>query len=95
MKTKSGVVRLLRTTTLISILIPILTSVGCTTAYDSAGRQIQSVDPGAAVAGAAVAGALGYAIGRNNNDNHDHYRNRRRHEGRNYYRPRYHHRRYH
>lgn len=36
----------------------------CTTTYDAYGRPVQSVDPGAAVVGAAAAGAVGYAAGR-------------------------------
>jgi hypothetical protein len=48
-----------------------LASTSCMTTYDAAGRPVQSVDPGAAAAGAVAAGALGYAIGQNND--HDHY----------------------
>jgi len=48
-----------------------LTSTSCMTTYDAYGRPVQSVDPGAAAVGAAAAGAVGYAIGRNND--HDHY----------------------
>ena len=48
-------------------------SVSCMTTYDSAGRPVQSVDPGVAVAGAAAAGVLGYALA-NDNDHHHHYR---------------------
>lgn len=62
-------------------------SVSCMTTYDSAGRPVQSVDPGAAVAGAAAAGILGYAIARDNNDDYrrrHHYRGYRPHRG--YYR---------
>ncbi|MEY3898651.1 MAG: hypothetical protein RLZZ214_4173, partial [Verrucomicrobiota bacterium] len=47
-------------------------SVSCMTTYDAYGRPVQSVDPAAAVAGAAAAGILGYAIANNNNDHH-HY----------------------
>ena len=50
----------------------------CTTSYDSYGRQTQSVDPGLAVAGAAAAGILGYAIAndrKNTQRRNDHYRN--------------------
>ncbi len=43
-----------------------LGGVSCTTTYDYEGRPVQSVDPGAVVAGAAAAGVLGYAIGANN-----------------------------
>ena len=51
-----------------------LGSVSCMTTYDSAGRPVQSVDPAMAVAGAAAAGLLGYAIANNNNDHHHYYR---------------------
>lgn len=61
-------------------------SVSCMTTYDSAGRPVQSVDPGVAVAGAAAAGLVGYAIA---NDRDDH---RHRHGG--YYRHRGHYHRY-
>lgn len=62
-------------------------SVSCMTTYDSAGRPVQSVDPAVAVAGAAAAGLVGYAIA-NGNDHHHHH-----HGG--YYRPyRGHYRRY-
>ena len=50
-----------------------LGSVSCMTTYDSAGRPVQSVDPAMAVAGAAAAGLLGYAIANNNNDYHHHH----------------------
>lgn len=68
----------------LAILPPLLSS--CTTTYDAYGRPVQSVDPGAAAAGAVAAGALGYAIGRNNDDDHRHY-----YHGRSYRRPHYHH----
>ena len=61
-----------------NLIIPCLvaaaigTSVSCMNTYDAYGRPVQSVDPGAAVAGAAVAGVAGYAIGSNNN-HHDRY----------------------
>jgi hypothetical protein len=48
-------------------------SVSCMTTYDSAGRPVQSVDPGVAVAGAAAAGLIGYAIANDNNDYHHHH----------------------
>ncbi|RPJ35840.1 MAG: hypothetical protein EHM17_00975 [Verrucomicrobiaceae bacterium] len=54
-------------------------SISCMTTYDSAGRPVQSVDPAVAVAGAAAAGLIGYAIA---NDNNNHYHH---HGG--YYRP--------
>lgn len=48
-------------------------SVSCMTTYDSAGRPVQSVDPGVAVAGAAAAGLIGYAIANDNDDHHHHH----------------------
>ena len=47
-----------------------LASTSCMTTYDAYGRPVQSVDPGAAAAGAVAAGALGYAIGQNNDDHY-------------------------
>lgn len=72
--------RIITATALIA-LSPLITS--CTTTYDAAGRPVQSVDPGAAAAGAVAAGALGYAIGQNND-------NDRRYYGSGYRRPYYH-----
>jgi hypothetical protein len=66
-------------TTLITIGALAIASTSCTTTYDAAGRPVQSVDPGTAAAGAVAAGALGYAIGQNNNDRDVYY-------GRGYYR---------
>jgi len=48
-----------------------VSSISCMTTYDSAGRPVQSVDPAVAVAGAAAAGLVGYAIA-NDNDGHHH-----------------------
>jgi len=45
----------------------------CMTTYDAYGRPVQSVDPGMAVAGAAAAGLVGYAIANNNNYYHGGY----------------------
>lgn len=56
-------------------------SLSCMTTYDAAGRPVQSVDPAVALAGAAAAGLIGYAIA---NDN-DAYHHRHYHGG--YYRP--------
>lgn len=47
-------------------------STGCMTTYDEYGRPVQSVDPGAAVAGAAAAGIIGYALANDNDDHHHH-----------------------
>jgi hypothetical protein len=46
----------------------------CMTTYDANGHPVQSVDPGVAIAGAAAAGVLGYAIA-NDNDHHHHHNN--------------------
>lgn len=56
------------TATLITAGVLALATTACTTTYDAYGRPVQTVDPGAAAAGAAAAGAIGYAIGRNNDD---------------------------
>ncbi len=61
------------------------------TTYDTYGRQVQTVDPGLALAGVAAAGLVGYAIA-NNNDDHRHYRSGGYHSGsyhRRAYRPCY------
>lgn len=77
----ASLARIARGSILVAISILVSSGVACTTNYDSYGRQVQSVDPGAAVAGAAAAGIVGYAIGRNNdNNNYRGYRNN------NYYR---------
>jgi hypothetical protein len=76
MKTLTRIV----TATALIALSPLITS--CTTTYDAAGRPVQSVDPGTAAAGAVAAGALGYAIGQNND-------NDRRYYGSGYRRPYY------
>lgn len=47
----------------------------CVQTYDAAGRPVQTVDPGAAIVGAAVIGAVAYAAG--NNNNYRNYRHRR------------------
>jgi len=66
---------LLRTVALVSLLSFAVTGVSCMTTYDAYGRPVQSVDPGAAVAGVAAAGVLGYALGRDR----DNYNNHRHH----------------
>jgi hypothetical protein len=58
---------------MLSALVAVIAaSTSCMTTYDSAGRPVQSVDPGMAVAGAAAAGLIGYAIANDNDDNHHH-----------------------
>ena len=53
-----------------AVLVAIGASVGCMTTYDTAGRPVQSVDPGLAVAGVAAAGLIGYALADDNNHHH-------------------------
>ncbi len=50
------------------LLLAVGSSISCMTTYDSAGRPVQTVDPGLAVAGAAAAGLVGYAIANNRDD---------------------------
>jgi hypothetical protein len=61
----------IRVITLIATAAWMGMSVGCMTTYDSAGRPVQSVDPGLAVAGVAAAGLLGYALA--DGHGHGHY----------------------
>lgn len=71
-------------------------TVSCTTTYDAYGRPVETVDPGAAVVGAAAAGVAGYAIGRSHDDNHHHYYNDSyRHRNHGYYGGRTYYRRHH
>jgi len=65
----------------VAALLIALAGTSCMTTYDSYGRPVQTVDPGAAAVGIAAAGLAGYAIG-HHNDRHHHY-----HGG--YYRPYY------
>jgi hypothetical protein len=65
---------------LCALLFGVLSGTSCMTTYDSAGRPVQSVDPAVAVAGAAAAGLVGYAIANDNRRHHHHH-----HHG--YYRP--------
>ncbi len=65
-----------------AIILAAASGTSCTTTYDAYGRPVQSVGPGTAVAGAAAAGVLGYAIARDRDDDHRHYYGRRH-----YYRP--------
>lgn len=61
-------------------------SSSCVTTYDAAGRPVQTVDPGLAVAGVAAAGLVGYAIGQHNDHHHYHGGG---YYGGGYYRPYY------
>jgi hypothetical protein len=72
-KNHSIVSALFRGSVLSVLIAAIGASMSCMTTYDAAGRPVQSVDPGMAVAGAAAAGVLGYAIANDHNDHHDHY----------------------
>ncbi len=48
-------------------------SVSCMTTYDAYGHPVQTVDPAVAVAGAAAAGLVGYAIADSHNHHHHGY----------------------
>lgn len=61
------------------------TSMSCMTTYDSAGRPVQSVDPGMAVAGAAAAGLVGYALANDNDHHHNNHYYYGGHRRRGYY----------
>ena len=56
----------------------------CVQTYDSYGRPVQTVDPGAALVGAAVIGAIVYSAG--NNNSHRYRSNYRYHSGNRYHR---------
>jgi hypothetical protein len=73
MKNQSIVSVLLNKAPLVGLLIFVGASMSCMTTYDAYGRPVQSVDPGMAVAGAAAAGVLGYAIANNNDHHHGYY----------------------
>lgn len=62
-------------TSLAVICLISMAAMSCQTSYDAYGNPQQTVDPGAAVAGAAAAGILGYAISNNRNDNNHYYHN--------------------
>lgn len=71
MKTKTMTSRVLCAGAVAAVLAA---GTSCTTTYDAYGRPVQSVDPGTAAAGAAAAGVVGYAIGRDRGkDRHYHY----------------------
>jgi hypothetical protein len=70
----------------IALVVIAGSSVSCMTTYDAYGRPVQSVDPAAAVAGAAAAGILGYAIANNNNDHYHHHHHHGYYRGGGYYR---------
>jgi len=87
--------RIKRTLQLLKIMKikPIITHIGvgllaiaglssCQTTYDAYGRPVQSVDPAAAVAGAAAVGIAAYAVGQHNSHKHHH---------KTYYDPHHHH----
>ncbi|MCW1914346.1 hypothetical protein OJ996_12220 [Luteolibacter sp. GHJ8] len=54
-------------------LLVAVTGTSCMTTYDAYGRPVQSVDPGAAAAGIAAAGLIGYAVGHHNHHHHGGY----------------------
>jgi hypothetical protein len=64
-----------------STLVVLLgSSMSCMTTYDGYGRPVQTVDPGLAIAGVAVAGLIGYAAANSHSSDHSSYR-----PSRNYY----------
>lgn len=69
---------------LAALIAVIATGTSCMTTYDAAGRPVQSVDPGLAVAGVAAAGVLGYALANDNNGGHHHNHHYRRSPYRHY-----------
>jgi hypothetical protein len=73
MKTQLLLRRALRVSTLALLALVVSAGTSCTTTYDSAGRPVQSVDPGTAAAGALAAGVLGYAIASDRDDNKKYY----------------------
>lgn len=58
---------------LAALLFAVVATTSCMTTYDAYGRPVQSVDPAMAVAGAAAAGVLGYAIANDHDDHHHHH----------------------
>lgn len=62
-----------------------LVSTNCTTTYDAYGNPRQTVDPGTAVAGAAAAGVLGYAIANKRDSNKSRYHHNNHYHNRGYY----------
>lgn len=85
MKNPSIISRLFRGSVFAVSITAIGASMSCMTTYDAAGRPVQSVDPGVAVAGVAAAGIIGYALA-NDNDRHHHHGYYRRPPRRGYYR---------
>jgi hypothetical protein len=83
-KKPSIISKLFRGSVLSVLIVAIGASMSCMTTYDSAGRPVQSVDPGVAVAGVAAAGLIGYALANDNDHHHHHGYYRPRHRG--YYR---------
>jgi hypothetical protein len=72
-KNQSIIFLLFRGSVLPVLLVAIGASVSCMQTYDAQGRPMQTVDPGVAVAGAAAAGLVGYAIANDNNHHHNNY----------------------
>ena len=64
----------MRSALFLGVLVCAGMTTSCMTTYDAYGNPVQSVDPGAAVAGAAAIGLLAYAAGNNNDDHYHHYR---------------------
>jgi hypothetical protein len=73
MKTQTLLRRAMRVSTFGLLALAVFAGSSCTTTYDSAGRPMQSVDPGTAAAGAVAAGVLGYAVGNNRSNDRRYY----------------------
>lgn len=68
--------------TAVALIALAVTGTSCMTTYDAYGRPMQTVDPGVAIAGAAAAGVLGYAIANDGGGHrHHHYHGGYRHRG--------------
>lgn len=72
-KTIPVTTRIVRFGLLAALVAAAGSSVSCVTTYDAAGRPVQTVDPGLAVAGVAAAGLIGYALGDDDDHHHRHY----------------------
>jgi hypothetical protein len=76
---------LIRTSACVVVASLALASMSCMTTYDSYGRPMQTVDPAVAIAGAAAAGVIGYAIAKDNRNDRHHYYHHNHHPRRGYY----------
>ena len=72
-KTIPATTRIFRFGLLAALVAAAGSSVSCMTTYDAAGRPVQTVDPGLAVAGVAAAGLIGYALGDDDDYHHGYH----------------------